>query len=171
MDTTVDLLAAQPFLKGLTQHQLGLLAPLTTRTMFHAGNRIFREDTPAEQFWLISDGRVDLDSEVPGYDNLVLDSLAAGAVLGWSWMFPPYRWHFGAVATQTTYAVTFNAALVGFRNAAATGELGFYAARSYSVISPARIGHRLTRSYVRSAGGRSDRGGCSSSDRCGRRPL
>jgi CRP-like cAMP-binding protein len=112
LDTTVDLLAAQPFLKGLTQHQLGLLAPLTTRTMFHAGNRIFREDTPAEQFWLISDGRVDLDSEVPGYDNLVLDTLAAGAVLGWSWMFPPYRWHFGAVATQTTYAVTFNAALV-----------------------------------------------------------
>jgi hypothetical protein len=27
-------------------------------------------------------------------------------------MFPPYRWHFGAAATQTTYAVTFNAALV-----------------------------------------------------------
>jgi CRP/FNR family cyclic AMP-dependent transcriptional regulator len=112
LDTTVDLLAAQPFLEGLTQHELGLLAPLTTRTMFHAGNRIFLEGTPAEQFWLISDGRVDLDSEVPGYDNLVLDTLAAGAVLGWSWMFPPYRWHFGAVATKTTYAVTFNAALL-----------------------------------------------------------
>ena len=112
MDTTVDLLAAQPFLKELTPHQLGLLAPLSKRTMFHAGNRIFRDGTPAEQFWLISDGRVDLDSEVPGYDNLVLDTLGSGAVLGWSWMFPPYRWHFGAVATQTTYAVTFNAALL-----------------------------------------------------------
>ena len=52
--------AAQPFLKDLTQHQLGLLAPLTTRTMFHAGNGIFREGTPVEQFWLISDGRVTL---------------------------------------------------------------------------------------------------------------
>ena len=49
---------------------------------------------------------------MPGYDNVVLDTLGPGAVLGWSWMFPPYRWHFGAVATQTTYAVTFNAALV-----------------------------------------------------------
>ncbi len=110
--TTVDLLAAQPFLSGLTPHQLDLLAPLATRSMFHAGNRIFREGTPADQFWLITDGRVDLDSEVPGYDNLVFETLRAGTVLGWSWMFPPHRWHFGATAVATTYAVTFNGPLV-----------------------------------------------------------
>jgi CRP/FNR family transcriptional regulator, cyclic AMP receptor protein len=113
VDTTVDLLAAQPFLGGLTPHQLGgLLAPLTTRSIFHAGNRVFHEGTPAEQFWLITDGQVDLDVEVPGYDNFVLESLTAGVVLGWSWMFPPYRWHFGAVAVTTTFTVTFNGALV-----------------------------------------------------------
>jgi CRP-like cAMP-binding protein len=112
VNTTADLLAAQPFLSGLTPHQLGLLAPLATRSMFHAGNRIFREGTPADQFWLITDGRVDLDSEVPGYDNLIFDTLQAGAVLGWSWMFPPHRWHFGAVAVTTTHTVTFNAPLV-----------------------------------------------------------
>jgi CRP-like cAMP-binding protein len=112
VNTTVDLLAAQPFLAGLTPHQLELLAPLATRSMFHAGNRIFREGTPAEQFWLITDGRVELDSEVPGYDNLTFETLGAGTVLGWSWMFAPYRWHFGAVAVTTTNAVTFNGPLV-----------------------------------------------------------
>jgi hypothetical protein len=49
---------------------------------------------------------------VAGLDDFVLESLEAGAVLGWSWMFPPYRWHFGAVAAATTFAVTFNGALV-----------------------------------------------------------
>jgi CRP/FNR family cyclic AMP-dependent transcriptional regulator len=112
VQSTVELLAAQPFLKGLTPHQLGLLAPLATRSMFHAGNRVFREGTPAEQFWLITDGRVQLDTEVPGYDNLVFETLGPGAVLGWSWLFPPNRWHFGAVAIQTTHTVTFNGALV-----------------------------------------------------------
>jgi len=108
MHTTVDLLAEQPFLAGLTQHQLGLLAPLTGRSMFHAGNRIFRPGTPAEQFWLITDGRVYLDTEVPGYDAFVLETLRSPAVLGWSWLFPPYRWHFGAVAVSTTHALTFD---------------------------------------------------------------
>lgn len=109
---TIEMLAAQPFLADLTDHQLGALAPLTTRSMFHAGNRIFSQGTPAEQFWLISDGAVRLDAEVPGHDDVVLETLTGGAVLGWSWLFPPYRWHFGAVATTTTYALTFNGPLV-----------------------------------------------------------
>jgi CRP-like cAMP-binding protein len=109
---TADMLADQPFLAGLTEHQLTRLTPLTSRTMFHAGNRIFRQGTPADQFWLITDGSVYLDHEVPGYDNFVLESLRSGSVLGWSWLFPPYRWHFGAVAVTTTHAITFNGALV-----------------------------------------------------------
>lgn len=106
--TTIDMLAEQPFLTGLTEHQLSLLAPLTSRSMFHAGNRIFSQGTPAEQFWLIIDGRVYLDAEVPGYDNFVLETLKPGAVLGWSWLFPPHRWHFGAVAIITTRTLTFD---------------------------------------------------------------
>ena len=112
MNTTPDLLAAQPFLRGLTPRQLDLLSPLATRSMFHAGNRVFREGAAADQFWLITEGRVELDSEVPGYDNLVFETLEAGTVLGWSWLFAPYRWHFGAVAVTTTHAITFNGPLV-----------------------------------------------------------
>jgi CRP-like cAMP-binding protein len=108
----VDLLARQPFLAGLTEHQLGLLVPAAGRSMFHAGNRVFHQGTPADQFWLITDGRVYLDSEVPGHGNVVLETLKPGAVLGWSWLYPPYRWHFGAVAVTATHAVTFNGSLV-----------------------------------------------------------
>ncbi|GGN35100.1 CRP-like cAMP-binding protein [Actinoplanes campanulatus] len=112
MFTTVETLAEQPFLAGLTEHQLSLLAPLTSRSMFHAGNRIFREGTPADQFWLLTSGHVYLDSEVPGYDNFVLEKLRSPAVLGCSWLFPPYRWQFGAVSVDTTHALTFNGPLV-----------------------------------------------------------
>jgi CRP/FNR family transcriptional regulator, cyclic AMP receptor protein len=112
LTTTIEMLAEQPFLTGLTEYQLSRLAPLTSRSMFHADNRVFTQGTPAEQFWLITDGRVYLDAEVPGHDNLVLETLKPGAVLGWSWLFPPYRWHFGAVATSTTHTLTFNGPLV-----------------------------------------------------------
>jgi len=112
MHTTVDMLAEQPFLAGLTEHQLGLLAQLATRSMFHAGNRIFRPGTPADQFWLITDGQVNLDTDVSGLDSFVLETLRPPAVLGWSWLFPPYRWHFGAVAVETTQTLTFSGPLV-----------------------------------------------------------
>jgi CRP/FNR family transcriptional regulator, cyclic AMP receptor protein len=105
---TIDLLAEQPFLAGLTEHQLSRLVPLAGGSMFHAGNRIFRQGTPAEQFWLLADGQVYLDTEVSGYQNMVLETLQPPAVLGWSWLFPPYRWHFGAVAISTTRALTFD---------------------------------------------------------------
>jgi CRP-like cAMP-binding protein len=112
MFATVEMLADQPFLAGLTEHQLSLLVPSTSRSMFHAGNRVLHQGAAAEQFWLITDGQVYLDSEVPGHTNIVLETLKPGAVLGWSWLYPPYRWHFGAVAISTTHAVTFNGAAV-----------------------------------------------------------
>lgn len=112
LTTTIEMLSDQPFLTGLTEHQLHELAPLTSRSMFHAGNRIFHQGTPADRFWLLTHGRVYLDAEVPGYDNFVLETLKPGSVLGWSWLFPPYRWHFGAVAVSTTHTLTFNGTLV-----------------------------------------------------------
>jgi hypothetical protein len=45
------------------------------------------------------------------------------------------------------------AELVGFQNAATGLDLGFYAARSYSLIRPPRTGLRLIRSWERSARG------------------
>jgi CRP-like cAMP-binding protein len=30
-------------------------------------------------------------------------------VLGWSWLFPPYIWHFGAKAVANTVAIEFDA--------------------------------------------------------------
>jgi hypothetical protein len=48
---------------------------------------------------------------------------------------------------------------VGFQNSAADPELGFYAARSYSLMRPPRTGRRLIRSWERSVTGWSGRGG------------
>jgi hypothetical protein len=60
---------------------------------------------------------------------------------------------------------------VGFQNSATNLDLGFYAARSYSLMRPPRTGRRLIRSWERSATRWSGRGGCSWQLRWGRRPL
>ena len=60
---------------------------------------------------------------------------------------------------------------VGFQNSATGLDLGFYAARSYSLMRPPRTGRRLIRPWERSATGWSGRGGWSWRLRWGRRPL
>ena len=105
METAYDLLNAQPFLAGLTDGQLDRLSLWSKRSLFHAGNRVFREGGHADRFWLIREGRVNLDTHVPGRGDVIIESLGPGSVLGWSWLFPPYRWHFGAVATETTFTI------------------------------------------------------------------
>jgi CRP-like cAMP-binding protein len=105
METAFDLLLAQPFLSGLTDHHLDRLSLWAKRSLFHAGTRLFNEGGHADRFWIIREGRVALDTHVPGVGDVVIDQVGPGEVLGWSWLFSPYRWHFGAVATQTTFGI------------------------------------------------------------------
>ena len=70
---------------------------------------IFRAGQPATGFYLIENGSVALEGSVFEHGTITTDTLAAGEPLGWSWMFPPYVWHFSARATEPT-TVLFNGA-------------------------------------------------------------
>jgi ABC-type transport system involved in Fe-S cluster assembly fused permease/ATPase subunit len=59
---------------------------------------------------------------------------------------------------------------VGFQNSATGPDMGFYAARSYSLMRPPRTSRRLIRSREKSAMGWSGRGSRSWWPRWGRRP-
>jgi len=105
MITTYDLLVAHPFLAGVPQRHVERLSHWAYRAPVHAGARLFSEGGRAKGFWLIRDGLVDLDIQVPGRGNVVVETLGPGTVLGWSWMSPPYRWHFGAIASEPVLAI------------------------------------------------------------------
>jgi CRP/FNR family cyclic AMP-dependent transcriptional regulator len=104
-NTAYQLLAAHPFLAGMGQPQLNRLASWGHRSSFHAGTRIFSEGGQADRFWLIREGRVALDTHVPGRGDVVIETLGPGSVLGWSWLFSPFRWHFGAATVEPTLTV------------------------------------------------------------------
>ncbi|WP_238008584.1 cyclic nucleotide-binding domain-containing protein [Dactylosporangium sp. AC04546] len=108
MITAYELLAAHPFMAGIPDRYLSRMALYAHRAVFHAGARVFNEGGHADRFWLIRDGQVDLDATEPGRGRIVIDTIDAGQVLGWSWLFPPYRWHFGASAVGPVLAVALD---------------------------------------------------------------
>jgi CRP-like cAMP-binding protein len=109
MITTYDLLSQHPFLAGVAPRHVERLSHWASRAPFHAGTRIFQEHGVAKSFWLIRDGFVNLDIRVPGRGDVTVETIGPGTVLGWSWMFPPYRWHFGAIATEPVLSIALDA--------------------------------------------------------------
>ena len=77
--------------------QLDALAAAASDVTFPAGHRVFADGGFAGKFWLIQSGHVALDVHVPGSGRVTIDSIGIGDLLGCSWLFPPYRWAFGAV--------------------------------------------------------------------------
>jgi CRP/FNR family cyclic AMP-dependent transcriptional regulator len=98
--------AAHPFLVGMSAHQIRLLADCAMRSHFEAGHVIFREGEAANRFYLIERGKVALESSTLG-EPIRIEEIGSGDLLGWSWLFPPYAWHFTARALEHTSAIFF----------------------------------------------------------------
>ena len=111
MQISTDILAAQPFLKGLSTQQLELLLESAISVEFKEGELIFEEGSPANRFYLLLSGEVALESpSEERYDErgpIPIETIGAGSMLGWSWLFPPYYWHFDARAISPVKAIFF----------------------------------------------------------------
>lgn len=105
-------LAGHRFLRGMSPAHLGLLATAASLVNVPAGHRFFAAGRMPHQFWLIRAGQVALDVDVPGRRRIIVETLGRGELVGLSWSLPPGQWQFGAVATQPTEALEFDAAAV-----------------------------------------------------------
>ena len=112
IEVNAAALATHPFLHGMSADQLGLLADAARDVSFPARHRLFEDGGNATRFWLIQSGHVSLDLHVPGEGPVVIETIGMGELLGWSWLFPPYRWAFGAVAATAVEAFEFDARMV-----------------------------------------------------------
>lgn len=99
--------ALHPFLVGMNRTQLALLTDCAVVVHFKPGQLIFREGELANRFYLIESGKVNVESNARWGDPVIIDKVGAGDLLGWSWMFPPYFWHFTARAVEPTEAIFF----------------------------------------------------------------
>ncbi|UNO43664.1 cyclic nucleotide-binding domain-containing protein [Streptomyces sp. MST-110588] len=96
-------------LGALPEEQRGRLMELARAVSFPAGHRILRERRTVDRFWIIRTGTVSLDLHVPGRRAAVIETLGAGDLVGWSWLFPPRDCHMGALADSPVRAWQFDA--------------------------------------------------------------
>lgn len=139
MQITIATLAAQPFLKGLPVKYLTLLVGEAMPAEFKTGETIFDEGGPANRFYLIRSGKVVLESPTDSeHEPIPIETIEGGGVLGWSWLFPPYSWHFDARAITPVKAIFFYGTRLR-EQCEADHELGYELMKRVSAVVVERL--------------------------------
>jgi CRP-like cAMP-binding protein len=105
-DDIAALVAHHPLLAGLPGHTIDHVAGCARNVAIDTGQLLLAEGEAADTLYLVRRGRVAIEIHTPGHGPLCVETLGPGDALGWSWLFPPYRWRFDARALEPVGALS-----------------------------------------------------------------
>jgi CRP-like cAMP-binding protein len=91
-----------------TNH-LKVLAAIAKEVEFGANAIIYRRGDAGQAVYLIEDGEVVIEMEIPGKGLMVMNTLGPGQFFGWSSLFPSERKMAWTRTTKTTLTIAFDA--------------------------------------------------------------
>lgn len=135
----VEELGKHPFMDGLspelveqmTQFVKGIKTWDSDEVMFRAGGA-------ADDCYLIRSGEVALEVYSPGSGSRIIQTVAGGKVLGWSWLFSPYRWAFDARVLTPVEAIVLDGEMMR-GNISDNHPLGFEIMTRFAQIIVGRL--------------------------------
>jgi CRP-like cAMP-binding protein len=131
-------LGEHSFFRGLSSGQITVLAGCASTAAFAAGDIILREGEAADRFHVIRQGRVGLEVAPPAGAPVTVETLENGEVLGWSWLFPPYKAHFDARALSAVRTLTLDGACLR-RRCEEDKALGYELVRRFAELVVRRL--------------------------------
>ncbi|MCB0193882.1 MAG: cyclic nucleotide-binding domain-containing protein [Anaerolineae bacterium] len=94
-----------------TKH-LRKLASIAQETTFDRDQIIYRQGDKGKGLYLIQDGEIVIEMDIPGQSHVVLNKLRSGEFFGWSSLFPLERKMAWTRAVQPTCALVFESRLL-----------------------------------------------------------
>ncbi len=136
--TLEPILAEHPFLKGMSHDHLAIITGCAKNVKFDAGTHVFREGQEANEFFVVRQGTISIEAFSPAHGPLVLQTVGAGDIMGWSWLVPPYRWHFDGKATELVRAISLDGKCLRGK-CEKDHELGYELLKRFSEIMSQRL--------------------------------
>lgn len=140
-----SIIAAHPFFADFPAPYLALVTGCAKTASFAANEALFREDVPADWFFLVRHGHVAIQVHSPTHGRFTLDTVGPGEILGWSWLVPPYRYEFDAIAHELTRCIAFDGACLRAK-CEADPAMGFDLLKRFSAVMTQRL--RATRARL-----------------------
>ena len=133
-----DELAANPMLGDLRPDFLDLIAGCCVNVAFAKGERVISTGEPADHFWIIRNGRVDIELHGAARGTITIARLEPGEILGVSWIAAPYVSEFDATAVEHGSAIKVDAACLRGK-CTDDPELGHELYRRFATMLRARL--------------------------------
>jgi CRP-like cAMP-binding protein len=114
-----------------------LIAGCARNAVFGDGSFLFREGEPAQTFYLVREGAIALEVTAPG-GALTVQTVGAGEVAGFSWLFGPHRWQFDGRAVGRVHAVELDGACLRAK-CDADPRLGYDLMRRFAGLATRRL--------------------------------
>lgn len=105
-------LSGHAFFSGLDNEFVKFLSESAAERQVKKGEVLFKQGKTADKFYLLRKGQISV--QVPALMGPVLEiqTLGEDQILGWSWLIPPYRWHFMARAVEDSEVLEFDGSAI-----------------------------------------------------------
>ncbi len=138
MESLERFLTKHPFFAGIDREHVLPFVGCARNLKWEPGSYVFREGEEATEVYLVREGRIAVELARPGGEAIVIETLDAGDVLGWSWLLPPYRWHFDARVVEPGRAISLDGACLR-RKADADPAFGYLLMRRMCDVIARRL--------------------------------
>ena len=102
------ILKEHDFFRGMSPAHLELIAGCGSNVVYQGGDHLCQQGDAADHFFILREGMVSIELEMPHGEVLAIQTVDAGSVLGWSWLFEPYRWSFDVRAVEPVRAIALD---------------------------------------------------------------
>ena len=127
-----------PFMTSMNEESIELVSGCARNAVFAPGSLLCAEGGDADTFYLFRRGQVSISVHIPGRGSVVIETVGAGDVVGWSWLVPPYRWTFDARAMDDVGCIAIDGACLRVK-ALTDPSLGFALLSKVSVTLLERL--------------------------------
>lgn len=110
MKTIADILHEHSFFQGLSTEDRTFIAGCGKNVIVQEGQIIAHPGDPANEFYLIREGRIALYIDNPPRKPFLIQTLGTNEIAGLFWLIPPYRWTVTAQALSTAKAIALDGA-------------------------------------------------------------
>ena len=131
-------LKEHPFLAGMSDSHIELIVGCASNVKFDVGDYVCREGREAKQFFFVRHGKLALELLTTDRGPMTIQTIGEGDVLGWSWLFPPYLWHFDAKAVELTRAIAMDGECLR-KKCETDHELGYEIMKRFSYVMVNRL--------------------------------
>jgi len=108
IESLKPIIRAQPFFAGFSDTMTDVIVGCAENVRFSKDAYLMHEGQKANEFFFIREGRVGISFYGAQHGTIIVQTLDAGDLVGWSWLVPPYRARFDAVALEDTRALRFD---------------------------------------------------------------